>query len=173
MRVPIEVLKQRMQVLHYRGGLMEGIQSIYRHDGLLGFYRGFQATLQREIPFASLQFPLYEWLKYRWRLRLRTRRPDGAPVALSPLRAALCGSLAGGVTAALTTPLDVIKTRTILGARDEVSAQYPNPLQSVRTIWREGGLRRLFAGAVPRVTWIGLGGFIFFGSYEKAKEFLS
>ena len=31
---------------------------------------------------------------------------------------------------------------------------------------------RLFAGIVPRVTWISIGGFIFFGAYEKSKEIL-
>lgn len=34
------------------------------------------------------------------------------------------------------------------------------------------GYRVLFAGVQPRVLWIGIGGFFFFGSYEKAKSLL-
>ena len=32
------------------------------------------------------------------------------------MQSALCGSIGGGISAALTTPLDVIKTRVMLGA---------------------------------------------------------
>ena len=32
---------------------------------------------------------------------------------------------------------------------------------------------RLFSGIVPRVSWISIGGFIFFGVYEKSKALLT
>ena len=63
----------------------------------------------RQIPFTSLQFPLYELLKIR--LAKLLRRP------LHAHEAAVCGSFAGGVAAAATTPLDVLKTRVMLDLR--------------------------------------------------------
>lgn len=37
-----------------------------------------------------------------------------------------------------------------------------------------GGIRRVFfAGIEPRVMWISIGGFFFFGAYEQAKRSLS
>lgn len=119
---------------------------ILRSEGGFGLYRGFTATIQREIPFSAVQFPIYEYLKKRF------ARDDRR-------RMAICGSIAGGVTALLTTPLDVLKTRTMLNSNSD------NP--SFKKLWNEGRIRSLFAGAVPRVLWVSIGGFVFFGVYEK------
>jgi solute carrier family 25 S-adenosylmethionine transporter 26 len=103
-RVPTEVVKQRAQTS--RHSVISITRQIWSIHGPVGLYRGFGITLLREIPFTSIQFPLYEALKQYWSITM------GTPP--SPLEAALCGSAAGIVAAALTTPLDVIKTRWIL-----------------------------------------------------------
>lgn len=85
------------------------VSSVLKTEGLLGFYRGFLPTVAREIPFTCIQFPLYEYLKSRY------RRYKGDRV--EPHEAALMGSLAGGIGAAITTPLDVCKTRIMLSSK--------------------------------------------------------
>ena len=62
-----------------------------------------------QIPFTSIQFPLYEYLK------AQVAKQQGSR-ASSP-QAAVCGMIAGGTAAALTTPLDVVKTRVMLEAK--------------------------------------------------------
>lgn len=44
-----------------------------------------------------------------------------------------------------------------------------NAITMLRKIHREEGVGRLFSGLAPRVFWISIGGFVFFGSYETAK----
>jgi solute carrier family 25 S-adenosylmethionine transporter 26 len=133
----VEVLKQRSQVGWYSNIPWH---TICKSESLAGLFCGFGATLQRELPFAAIQFPLYEALK---RKKIANE--------------AICGSIAGGVSAFLTTPLDVIKTRKILsGGRKSI-------FEVTRDCWREG---KMFAGGAVRVAWISIGGFFFFGAYE-------
>ncbi|TPX54805.1 hypothetical protein PhCBS80983_g05734 [Powellomyces hirtus] len=149
-------------------------------DGVRGFYRGYAMTIFREIPFTCIQFPLYEHLKHRTRTALH-RNPNAG-------EAALCASLAGGVAAALTTPLDVVKTRIMLesGARSTSNvgnARDPPTtgtgtgtrgiLATARTLVATEGPARLFAGIGPRVLWISLGGTIFLGAYEAVVNLLA
>lgn len=47
-----------------------------------------------------------------------------------------------------------------------------NVLAALGGIWRTQGLSGLFAGVVPRMTAISLGGFIFLGTYEKTRQLL-
>ena len=61
----------------------------------------------REIPFTMIQFPLYEAMK-RWQAK-RTGK-----LKANAFEAAVCGSIAGGIGAGFTTPLDVLKTRIML-----------------------------------------------------------
>ena len=77
-----------------------------------------------QIPFTSLQFPLYEYLK------VRTARARGKDL-VGAHEAAVCGSIAGGVAAALTTPLDVLKTRTMLDLRVRPLLSFPSPFSSL------------------------------------------
>lgn len=64
-RVPTEVVKQRMQAGGYSSisAVLASIQS--SSEGWLGLYKGFGITIMREIPYALIQFPAYEALMVR------------------------------------------------------------------------------------------------------------
>lgn len=91
---------------------------------------------------------------------------------MSSLQGAVCGSIAGGVAASITTPLDVVKTRLMLG-KDAQGVPYQGTLNTFSRVYQEGGVARLFSGVGPRTMWISIGGFVFFGMYEKATETFS
>ena len=177
-RVPTEVLKAKMQTDAAKASsLSKTFRSVlgetHAGSGLLGnltggLYRGYGITLMREIPFAMIQFPIYEFLKGYWTEHLR----DGVPV--NPLQAAACGSFGGAIAAAATTPLDVVKTRLMLGA-DKDGRLYEGALDVVRRTAAENPNRKwitFFRGVQPRVMWISIGGFVFFGAYEGFKSSL-
>ncbi|XP_075369734.1 mitochondrial S-adenosylmethionine carrier protein isoform X4 [Mycteria americana] len=145
-RVPSEVVKQRAQVSPPSSTL-----------------RILSHTLYHEIPFSLLQFPLWESLKDLWSWK------QGHVV--DSWQSAVCGAFAGGFAAAVTTPLDVAKTRIMLAKAGSSNAS-GNVLAALGGIWRTQGLSGLFAGVVPRMAAISLGGFIFLGTYEKTRQLL-
>ncbi|KPM45709.1 hypothetical protein AK830_g820 [Neonectria ditissima] len=161
-RVPTEVVKQRAQAGHHGGSSAAALRAILSRYGTHGLtavwrelYRGWGITVFREVPFTVIQFPLWEAMKSWGR-----RRRGGLEVSAG--ESALYGSMAGGVAAALTTPLDVLKTRVML-SKERVSVA-----DMFGRLAREEGVRPFFAGIVPRVTWISIGGAIFLGSYQWA-----
>ncbi|KAF9563697.1 mitochondrial carrier [Agrocybe pediades] len=165
-RVPTEVIKTRMQTSAYGaqgGSSLAAAKIVLQNTGLMGFYRGFGITVMREIPFTSIQFPIYELLKLQLSRKVG-RKP------LYAHEAAICGSIAGGIAAASTTPLDVLKTRVMLDVRvsDSKKEKLPSLLTRLRTIYVSEGPKALFAGVVPRTLWISAGGAVFLGVYEWA-----
>jgi len=162
--VPTEVIKTRTQTSTY-GALGQSSFAAAKltlaSDGWRGFYRGFGSTIMREIPFTSLQFPLYELLKLKLSKKLN-RKP------LYAHEAAICGSIAGGTAAALTTPLDVLKTRVMLDLRNSSEQALPSLPVRFKQIYLSEGMRALFAGVIPRTMWISAGGAVFLGVYEWA-----
>eukprot|EP00268_Persea_americana_P060458 TRINITY_DN7535_c1_g1_i9.p1 TRINITY_DN7535_c1_g1~~TRINITY_DN7535_c1_g1_i9.p1 ORF type:complete len:116 (-),score=14.56 TRINITY_DN7535_c1_g1_i9:209-556(-) len=76
----------------------------------------------------------------------------------------------GAITGAITTPLDVVKTRLMVQGS---ANQYKGIFDCVQTVVKEEGPTALLKGIGPRVLWIGIGGSIFFSVLERTKLFLS
>lgn len=76
--------------------------------------------------------------------------------------------MSGAFAAAVTTPMDVVKTRLMLGT-DKHGGTYHGLGNTFRRVYCEEGAAALMSGVAPRVTWIGIGGFVFFGVYEGSK----
>ncbi|XP_061474681.1 mitochondrial S-adenosylmethionine carrier protein isoform X4 [Rhineura floridana] len=117
-----------------------------------------------QIPFSLVQFPLWESLKDLWSWK------QGHVV--ESWQSAVCGAFAGGFAAAVTTPLDVAKTRIMLAKTGSRNAS-GNVLSALHGVWRSQGISGLFAGIIPRISAISLGGFIFLGMYDKIRSLLS
>ncbi|XP_050637265.1 S-adenosylmethionine mitochondrial carrier protein isoform X1 [Macaca thibetana thibetana] len=161
-RVPSEVVKQRAQV-SASTKTFQIFSNILYEEGIQGLYRGYKSTVLREIPFSLVQFPLWESLKALW-----SWRQDHV---VDSWQSAVCGAFAGGFAAAVTTPLDVAKTRIML-AKAGSSTANGNVLSALHGVWQSQGLAGLFAGVFPRMAAISLGGFIFLGAYDHTHRLL-
>ncbi|XP_059505912.1 mitochondrial S-adenosylmethionine carrier protein isoform X2 [Stegostoma tigrinum] len=113
-RVPSEVVKQRAQAYPS-----------------LGTYKVFLDTIRQEIPFALVQFPLWEFLKAVW-----SWKQNGA---VDSWQAAVCGAFAGASAAAVTTPLDLAKTRIMLAKTGTTTAS-GKVLPVLKNIWKTQGI---------------------------------
>ncbi|OAD52971.1 S-adenosylmethionine mitochondrial carrier protein [Eufriesea mexicana] len=127
-------------------------------------YCGYWSTVARDMPFSLIQFPLWEYFKKVWNLHIDRE--------ILPIESATCGAIAGGIAATVTNPLDVIKTRIMLSHRNESTSEL-KILYVLKDIYKNEGLHALFSGVCPRIMWITIGGFIFFGSYEEIKTIVT
>ncbi|CAH1430794.1 unnamed protein product [Lactuca virosa] len=160
-RVPTEVVKQRLQTGQFSSA-PDAVRLIVSKEGFKGLYAGYGSFLLRDLPFDAIQFCIYEQLRIGYKLAARRDLHD-------PENAAI-GAFAGAITGAITTPLDVIKTRLMIQGS---ANQYKGIFDCVQTILKEEGPPALLKGIGPRVLWIGIGGSIFFGVLERTKKILA
>ncbi|KAK9127260.1 hypothetical protein Syun_016057 [Stephania yunnanensis] len=156
-RIPCEVLKQRLQAGIFNN-VGEAIIGTLQQDGIKGFFRGTGATLCREVPFYVAGMGLYAESKKAAQHLLRRE--------LEPWETIAVGALSGGLAAVVTTPFDVMKTRTMTAPQG-----LPVSMSMIAfTILRQEGPLGLFKGAIPRFFWIAPLGAMNFAGYELARK---
>ncbi|GAA0164137.1 mitochondrial carrier protein [Lithospermum erythrorhizon] len=146
--VPKELITQRMQT-GAKGRSWEVALRILEKDGILGLYAGYSATLLRNLPAGVLSYSSFEYLKAAVLKRAKQ-------VNLEGYQSVCCGALAGAISASLTTPLDVVKTRLMTQSHGEVNkklaaAMYGGVQVTVKQILTEEGWVGFTRGMGPRV----------------------
>ena len=139
----------------YRGNLPTVIRSIYRSEGLRGFYRGFVASAITYTPLSAIWWPAYEINKkimapYILSDEVRVSGGDGIGSKASRQLAVLVlmsGVCAGAFAYSVTNPLDVIRTRIVL----QQGYGETRFLPVMSAIIRKEGFRALLRGVGTRV----------------------
>ncbi|KAL6853955.1 hypothetical protein ACP4OV_019984 [Aristida adscensionis] len=139
--VPKELITQRLQSGAAKGTSLQVLLRILHTDGFVGLYAGYAATLLRNLPAGVLSYSSFEYLKA---FTLKKRNKE----SLTPGESVLCGALAGAISAALTTPLDVVKTRLMTRVGTQGSRSV---VGTMREVVAEEGLVGLSRGIGPRV----------------------
>jgi hypothetical protein len=97
---PFDVIKQRMQLGYYKS-MTHCFKSVIKTEGIGAFYIAFPTTVMMNIPFGMIMVAANESTK-------KVLNPTGKYDITSSMFA---GSIAGGIAAFFTNPLDVVKTR--------------------------------------------------------------
>lgn len=147
--VPKELITQRMQAGAVKGRSWQVLLSILEKDGVLGLYAGYSATLLRNLPAGVLSYSSFEYLKAA--VLRNTNKPY-----LEPIQSVCCGALAGAISASITTPLDVVKTRLMTQVHGEAvnkvaAVAYSGVVATVKQILKEEGWVGFTRGIGPRV----------------------
>ena len=157
---PLDTMKQRIQLGHYNGSVRTAFRSILAEEGWMALYRSLPVTLATNIPYGMVMVSTHEFCK-------QALAGQDAPTWQTVMAAS---SMGGCVAAAVTTPLDRIKTalqtqqlapacRMMAGGgggekcRKKLVAipQHATWGQAARSIFRNEGFVGFFRGLCPRL----------------------
>ena len=196
---PVDVVSQRQMIAATRRGPLEQLRVIWAQEGLRGLYRGYWASLALVVPASATWWGAYGFYQPRvWaalefasgvRPGARGGAAGGGGGAAGGVGAApgagghggehsngtimgvqtVAGLMAGVTSGALTTPLDVVKTRLqTLPLRPDGSR--PNLADVVGGLYREEGPAGFLRGIGPRITNVALWGTCMVVVYEGLKR---
>lgn len=181
LRVPAESMKMRLQT-RQDATFLQACRRCYSTGGIPAFYRGLGATVLLDVPFALLQYPIYEAAKnFFCEHRLAAAGSCSSEVASAPeaslsmptvLDGVLAGAVAGAVAGCVTTPLDVVRTRHVLSPlnRESLGRSF---LDTAEAILKTDGTRGLFRGCIPRTLYMCAGGAVYLGTYSACCDFFT
>lgn len=154
-------------------GMLDAARGIVKERGFRGLYRGMGITVLEIMPYAALQFGLYDVFNtiaddMRRGALIGTKKqildnkntknqPTNPPLPPSALQSFVCGLVAGTLAKLGTHPLDVVKKRfqvaglqrsTLYGERVSTQAA-ASFLLCIQSIAQKEGLGGFYKGAMP------------------------
>ncbi|KAF3691090.1 Mitochondrial coenzyme A transporter SLC25A42 Solute carrier family 25 member 42 [Channa argus] len=161
---PLDRTKIIFQVSSKRFSAKEAFRLIYCtyvKDGLFSLWRGNSATMVRVMPYAAVQFCSHEQYK-----KLLGSYYGFQGKALPPFPRFLAGSMAGTTAAMLTYPLDMVRARMAVTAKE----MYSNIMHVFVRISQEEGVKTLYRGFTPTILGVIPYAGITFFTYETLKK---
>jgi solute carrier family 25 iron transporter 28/37 len=183
---PLDTVKQRLQLGHYRG-LSHALTTMIANEGFVSLYRSFPVTLATNIPYGMVMVGTNEFCKQQW-----SNSEDGSQSLTMGVTLG-ASALAGFTAAAMTTPLDRIKTylqtqqltpacsisssmtppdHCPLGGAKKHSPIVADWRQAALRIYHTEGMVGFFRGMTPRLLSHTPAVAISWTTYETAKQYL-
>ncbi|OJD11596.1 hypothetical protein AJ78_07667 [Emergomyces pasteurianus Ep9510] len=167
---PLDVIKTRLQVDRFSsariGSSLRIARGIARNEGgiIAGFYRGLTPNLVGNSVSWGLYFLWYGNIKNTLHAFHGSKQER-----LGSLDYFVASGVAGVLTAFLTNPIWVIKTR-MLSTGSHAPGAYPSLAAGVRAIYCSEGITGFYRGMIPALFGVSHGALQFM-AYEKLKQF--
>lgn len=165
---PMDTVKQRLQMgsSPYKG-VADCVRRVLKEEGFRAFYASYRTTVLMNAPFTAVHFATYEAAK-RGLMEISPENSDDERLLLH----ATAGAAAGALAAALTTPLDVVKTQLqcqgVCGCEKFSSSSITEVVQA---IIKRDGYTGLLRGWKPRMVFHAPAAAICWSTYEASKNF--
>ena len=123
---PAEVIKQNAQMVDNsnanRPRVNATLETMKRfRSNPLALWRGYTALAGRNLPFTALQFPLFERIRAGIKQYRQDRGLQTNSVLEGGIITAIGAGTGGSISAVITTPVDVVKTRIMLAAAESAA----------------------------------------------------
>lgn len=164
--VPQEVIKQRLITGVY-SNFREAATTIWKTEGILGFYSAWKPTVSRNVPFVVTTFTCRDIMRRQLKMMKQKHfnaNPDGRGMQvreISTFENLGIGVMSALVAGLVTQPIDVIKTRMMTQAASK-AVPYSSALDCAVTILKTEGWQKLYSGIGQRSIYMcGLWGITF------------
>ncbi|DAZ93775.1 TPA: hypothetical protein N0F65_010467 [Lagenidium giganteum] len=169
--VPLDIVSQRMMISGqgenvrrtrtHTGGFVGVTKAIFRKEGIRGFYRGYLPSIATYAPSSALWWGSYGLFVPMYFNAMSSWQMD--PFWKQVLAQAVSGGSAGIITAVLTNPMDIVRTKT------QVYTQF-GAWETSKYLVARDGLRGLMTGVTARMLAMGPSGVLVISSYEFVKR---
>lgn len=118
--------------------------SLLREKGITGLYRGFKATMFRDVAFSAIYFPMFAHLNSKGKRRKNSNEAVFYVTLLS-------GITAGGIASFSVNPMDVVKTRLQTIQKAEGERTYSGIFDCFKKVHQYEGWKAFYKGGLCRV----------------------
>lgn len=166
---PIVVLKTRFEVVgnNQYSSIKDAVSSMYKREGLKGFYTGILPTLYRDVPYAGIQYSTYKFTMEQYsKYILKGGNPYDSSMLVS-----IFGAASATFAVLMTYPFENLRVRLQCHDLESMANVRLSSLTSmVKTVYTEEGVRGFYLGFVPRLLKKVTSGAVLWVLYENMRR---
>ena len=162
---PLELIRTKMQsqkMAFYQ--VRRALSVTLKSEGLVGLWKGYGATLLRDVPFSAIYWGVYENFR---------------PKEYNFEQNFVAGAVSGTIASTITLPMDVIKTRLQMELGEKIvhdrggNNKTMKSVAIAKEIIKTEGIKGLFSGLTPRLVKVAPACAIMISSYEYCKRYFA